>query len=132
MPVITSLTGAAMPVRLAPPNGRLVPVEVSGRVSSNLPQRPSVTFRVIDEYRRVDRVGTLKLRRTAAIPKLNYYEYTYSKRIPLPASVSSSDSSGRSYYILISAGDQENGQGKYLPVLVPLNGTRAAARRRPG
>ena len=86
---------AANPDRLWPPNGKMVPVIVSGAVSDGaLAVNPSaVTYTVIDEYGRIQPSGTV------AIGVNGSYTFTVS----LEASRDGRDKNGRQYTIIVSA-----------------------------
>ncbi len=133
------------------PSGRTVPVNVSGTVNSvidlgaassietrlalaDVPE-PVASFQVTDLYRRVEPRGRLDLDKLGGVNfeqmvdvngrqelhVFNSSTYYYTVNIPLQADRSSNTPDGRRYYILISAGDQDNGNGVTVPVLVPQN-----------
>ncbi len=126
--VVTQVTGFAVPTYLQPAKGQTVNVQVSGLVANTLKRKPQVSFQVIDEYRIINTQGPVHLTLVSAKP--GAYAYHYKVAVPLVAQVSSNDTNGRSYYILISAGDPQNGQGKYVPVLVPLHPVPTKAARK--
>lgn len=116
--VVTSVTGIANPNVLQPPGNRWVTVSVKGTVNNTLKVRPSVNYQVIDDYRIVQPAARVKL--TPYFNKPSDHRYTYEFTVKLPAQVASSNTGGRHFFILVSAGDAQNGAGKYMPVWVPL------------
>lgn len=115
--VVSSVTGIAMPNVLQPPGNRWVNVTVKGTVNNTLRVRPQVNYQVIDDYRLVQPSGTVKLTRFYSKP--SDHRYSYEFKVRLPAQVADDDSSGRHFFVLVSAGDAQNGNGKYMPVWVP-------------
>jgi hypothetical protein len=114
-------TANAVPELLFPPDGRLVPVTVTGtviqlKVPQNLPRprvNPIARFFVIDEYRRTEPGGFIHL-----VPKSkNAWKYSFT--VDLPASRSNSDTSGRHYSITVVSEDQDGANGQTIDVLVP-------------
>lgn len=119
MLVITSVAGNVHPLMLKPNQGQVVQVRVKGLVANNLEERPTADFRIIDQYRRINTTGPVPLTQVFVNEKRDTFIYSYDVTIPLQAKARSGTGPGRTYYILISAGDRENGGGKYLAVLVP-------------
>ncbi|MFO0959902.1 MAG: hypothetical protein U0800_21115 [Isosphaeraceae bacterium] len=115
--VVSSVTGIAMPNVLQPPGNRWVTVSVKGTVNNTLKVQPQVNYQVIDDYRVVQPVGNVKLTRFYSKPGDHRYSYDFT--VQLPAQVASNDTGGRHFFILVSAGDAQNGNGKYMPVWVP-------------
>jgi hypothetical protein len=126
--VVYLVTGTAVPQFLQPAKGQTVNVTISGEVANTLKQKPQVSYQVVDEYRIINSTGNVPL--TLLVSRPGVHVYSYSIKVPLTAQVSSHDTNGRSYYVLISAGDSQNGQGKYVPVLVPLHPVPVKAHRR--
>jgi hypothetical protein len=86
----------ANPNILWPPNHKLVPVTVSGRVfDTTSPPAGSIHFSVVDEYGQVDPHGTVRLGP----------HDTYSFVVMLPASRTGQDKDGRTFTIFVTASD---------------------------
>lgn len=110
----------ATPSLLSPPDNRLVRVEVTGRVEENrLNVRPQVDFQVVDEYRRVEPSGRVKLTPVSASA------YTFKFPVYLQARRSGQDKAGRQYYVIVVASDLDNAQGLVVPVLVPFRAVKS-------
>jgi probable HAF family extracellular repeat protein len=92
-----AITIMASPAELWPPNGKLIPVTVSGTIlDSGVGVDPSAaTFAVLDEYGVVHPTGPLTLQPNGA----------YSFTVSLQASRRGSDADGRHYTITVSAKD---------------------------
>jgi hypothetical protein len=117
--VITGIATTAVSQQiLTPPDGRLVPVSVSGLVSNNLPDPPIAELHVIDEYRRVNVVRRLALTPQPGSPPENT-AYDYSFTVHLEASRADQDRSGRHYYLTITVRDADNAGAQIVPVRVP-------------
>jgi hypothetical protein len=114
LPVITALTVAARPNILEPPNNRYVAVEVSGTITDTRGLPRSAAFRVIDQYRKIEPRGPLAL-----TPTSTKNQFAYDFTIHLQARRADNIVAGRHYYVIISAGDQDGGVGRTIPVLVP-------------
>lgn len=121
MPVVYSLTGTARPRLLQPTDGQTIVVRLKGQITNNLTEKPSASYQVLDQYRRNMAAGPISLTQIFVSPKKDSFIYSYDFKIPLQAQVHSGTGQGRAYYILISAGDRENGQGKYFAVLAPIS-----------
>lgn len=107
-------TATVTPDVLFPPNGRFVPVTVTGQViETNKRLTPTASFQVIDEYRRVEPSGPITLVRR---PDGNY---DYSFTIRLQARRATQYPAGRRYYIIVAASDSEGGTGPTVAVQVP-------------
>jgi hypothetical protein len=115
---VTGITAVATPNVLVPPNGRYVPVTVTGTILDSHDKAPQSFFKVTDEYRRDEPFAPLTLQRTA--------QYTFRYRVTffLQAQRSTQVPDGRHYDILIAAGDQDGGNGKTIPVLVPRDASQ--------
>ena len=94
-PVITLST---TPTSLWPPNGEMVPVTVSGRITDSGCSATSASYAVIDEYGEIQPSGPVTLSAAA-----------YSFTVLLPASRLGTDLDGRLYTITVSA---SNNAGK--------------------
>lgn len=106
----------AKPSLLSPPNNRFVNVEVTGTVFENRADlRPSVEFHVVDEYRRFEPSGKVKLSRVST----GVFEFKFT--VVLQAKRASKDTAGRQYYVIVGATDPDNSQGLVVPVFVPYN-----------
>src|SRR3954451_15250170 len=85
--LITTLTATLAPALLFPPNGRFVPVTVTGTVQefnfaggrltqlapSQIKTPPTTNIQVVDEYRRVEPHG-----RIALTPRAKDYTFTFT------------------------------------------------------
>jgi hypothetical protein len=93
-PVVNVL---ANPPSLWPPNGKMVPVTVSGTITDNLSGvNPSTAaFRVVDEYGTIQPSGPVSLGPGGS----------YSFSVSLQASRKGNDQDGRRYTITVSADD---------------------------
>lgn len=120
---LTTITGISVTADtniLTPPDGRLVPVTVTGQVINDNTAAPVVAVQVIDEYRRVNTVSSIPLTRSEEMngaPR----PYLYSVTLHLEASRSDQDRAGRQYYVIITAKDADNGVGRVVPVIVPFD-----------
>jgi hypothetical protein len=86
------------PTSLWPPNGKLVPVTITGTVTdalAGLAASPTVNFNVIDEYHRVQPSGTV-----SAAPNS-----TFTIVVSLQSRRLGQDKDGRHYTILVTATD---------------------------
>jgi hypothetical protein len=97
-----TMTIAPSTPTLWPPNGKLTPVAISGRVAGGLSgiDPSNVTFKVSDEYS--------EIKRTGAIPVAPDGAYSFS--VMLKASRLSQDLDGRQYEIVVSALDKAGNQ----------------------
>jgi hypothetical protein len=106
-PVITIST---TPTSLWPPNGKMVPLTVSGTIADNGCSIKSASFAVTDEYGKIQPKGTVTLRTSGA----------YSFSILLQASRLGIDKDGRHYTIRVVASDDAGNVGsKTTVVTVP-------------
>ncbi|MDX2038909.1 MAG: hypothetical protein SFX72_19845 [Isosphaeraceae bacterium] len=106
----------AAPQKLAP-NGKFVPVLVTGEVTtSRLNETPVVRYRVVDQYAQVQPKGRVQL--TEKAPGNFIFNFT----VKLQARQSRTFTSARLYSIVVGYEDSENGAGKTLPVIVPRIG----------
>jgi hypothetical protein len=98
------------PTSLWPPNGRMVPVTVSGTITGTGCSIKSASFAVTDEYGKIQPKGTVTLRASGA--------YFFS--ILLQASRLANDKDGRRYTITVVASDNAGNIGsKTTAVTVP-------------
>jgi hypothetical protein len=118
---LTTITGfspvTASTQVLTPPNGRFVPITLSGAISNDRLPAPTARVHVIDEYRRVNTVRGVPLQLVGMFSNGNLY--TYSFTIRLEASRADQDLAGRQYYVIITARDRNNGGARIVPVIVP-------------
>lgn len=121
MPAVYAISGTAQPRILRPNRAQAVEVRLRGFVSNNIEDMPTADFQVVDQYRQFEPTGPVALKRIFASPKKDNFVYSYDVKVKLPTKVNASTAPGRSFYILISAGDEQSGQGKYFAVLVPTN-----------
>ena len=94
---------SASPSSIWPPNGKMVPVKVSGTITDNLSGvNPSTAaFAVVDEYGSVHPSGTVTLGPGGS----------YSLTVSLQASRNGNDKDGRQYMIRVSAKDFAGNRG---------------------
>jgi hypothetical protein len=94
---------SASPSSIWPPNGKMVPVQVSGTITDNLSGvNPSTAaFAVVDEYGSVHPSGTVTLGPGGS----------YSFTVSLQASRNGNDRDGRQYMISVSAEDFAGNRG---------------------
>lgn len=114
LPVITAFTAAATPNVLAPPDNRYVAVEVAGTITDTRGLPRSANFFVVDEYRKLEPRGPLVLAPTATKD-----QFAFDVTINLQARRADHITAGRRYYVILTAGDQDGGVGRVVPVLVP-------------
>jgi hypothetical protein len=110
-PVITI---TATPKTLWPPNGKMVPVTISGTIkdAESGVNASTAAYAVIDEYGLIQPSGQ--------ITTLDATTGSYTFRIQLQASRNGNDKDGRQYTIIVSAQDNEGNQGsKSTIVTVP-------------
>jgi hypothetical protein len=108
------ITVSATPKTLWPPNGRMVPVTISGTITDagSGVNASTVTYTVIDEYGLIQPSGS--------ITNWNATTGNYTFTIQLQASRNGNDRDGRQYTIIVSAQDIEGNQGsKNTSVIVP-------------
>jgi len=100
LPVITV---SASPATLAPPNGRLVTVAVSGAITdgANGSGVQASTYQVTDEYGQIQPSGNLTLGADGS----------YAFTVVLAASRDGNDQDGRHYTIAVSANDKAGNLG---------------------
>jgi hypothetical protein len=119
-------TATAVPKTLWPPNGRYVPVVLSGTfreftVINNktifelLPGPKQARFMVVDEYHLDEPSGPVHL------TNLGHGNFSYSFTIHLQASRANQFPAGRRYYITVGAADNNGWSGQTIPVQVPLS-----------
>ena len=108
------ITATATPATLRPPNGKLIPVIVSGTIlDSGVGVDPSTaTFEVLDEYGLIAPSG----------PITREHDGSYTFTVALQASRRGSDPEGRHYTIMVSATDTAGNPGSAsATVTVPRN-----------
>jgi probable HAF family extracellular repeat protein len=107
-----AITIAATPETLWPPNGKLVPVTITGMITDKDSDLDAITatYEVEDEYRSVQPKGSVPIKKDG----------TYSFTISLQASRNSNDLDGREYTITVRAFDDEGNEGSAATsVIVP-------------
>ncbi len=107
-----AITVSANPSTLWPPNGKMVPVTVSGTITDNEPGGTGINlstpaYKVIDEYGQVQPTGSLSLDSSG----------NYSITILLEASRNGNDEGGRQYKITVSAVDNAGNPGSSSTVV---------------
>jgi hypothetical protein len=101
------VTVSATPTLLWPPNGKLVPVTISGTINDSRCSITNVTYAVTDEYGLIQPSGPVTLGRGGA----------YSFTIFLRALRAGSDMDGRSYTITIEAKDSAGDAASKMSVV---------------
>jgi hypothetical protein len=97
------------PSLLWPPNKKLVPVDISGRMTDDLSgiDAPTAAFHVVDEYGLVQPAG----------PIVVEPDGSYSVRVLLEASRRSRDRDGRRYEVFVSVADKAGNIGSASEVI---------------
>lgn len=112
-PVCTAppvVTISATPMSLWPPNGKMVPVTVSGTITDTGCTVTNAAYAVKDEYGEVQPSGPVSLGPRGA----------YSFAVLLQASRLGTDIGGRLYSITVTASDNAGNAGSHAtPVIVP-------------
>ncbi|HXZ81562.1 MAG TPA: alpha-amylase family glycosyl hydrolase [Terriglobales bacterium] len=103
------VTISASPASLWPPNGKMLPVTVSGAITDNLSgvDASTAAFKVVDEY------GTVQPNGPVSLGPGGSYSFTVS----LQASRNGSDRDGRHYTITVSANDLAGNPGSAATVV---------------
>ena len=110
------ITVSANPTTLWPPNGKMVPVTISGTITDleSGVNASTATFEVKDEYGLIQPSGQ--------ITTLDATTGSYTFRIQLQASRNGNDRDGRHYTIIVSAQDMEGNIGSMDTIVtVPQN-----------
>ncbi len=104
-----AVTASANPSSLWPPNGRMIPVTISGTITDNLSgvNPSSAAFAVVDEYGLIQPSGPVTLGAGGS----------YSFTVSLQASRDGSDRDGRHYTITVSANDLAGNRGSASTVV---------------
>jgi hypothetical protein len=115
-PVIT--IGSVTPAPLWPPNGKLVPVTITGSImdADSTVNEITATYEVTDEYGLVEPSGSVP------VDKVDEEEgsYTFTIQLPLRASRNGTDTNGRQYIITVRAFDNTDNEGSAATsVIVP-------------
>jgi len=113
------ITVSSNPATLSPPNGRLVPVTVSGAITDEAGGSgvSSAAYQVTDEYGQVQPSGRVT-------PEA---DGSYAVTVALQASRRGNDPDGRHYTITVSATDAAGNQGRAsATVTVPRNQGQSA------
>jgi hypothetical protein len=107
-PPVISLS--ASPDRLWPPNGKWVPVIVSGVIADATPgvDASTATYSVVDEYSQVQPGGSIRL------DAAGHFSFT----ILLRASRRGTDASGRTYIVRVAASDTAGNRGTASTVVI--------------
>ncbi len=119
-----SVAATAVPSVIWPPNGRYVPVVVSGtfkefalvnskQVFENLSGPKVANFQVVDEYHRDEPAGPIQM-----IDE-GHGQYGFSFTINLQAERANEYVAGRRYYVIVAANDVNGWAGETVPVQVP-------------
>jgi hypothetical protein len=97
------ITVSATPETLWPPNGKMVPVTISGKITDagSGVDAHTAAYAVADEYGQVQPKGSVTLRP----------DRSYSFTIQLQASRNGNDKNGRQYIITVSAQDNAGNTG---------------------
>ena len=109
----TVLSIAASPNALWPPNGRLVPVTVSGVIHDDDGNGIGANYRVRDEY------GAVQPRGPVALSENPNGTFSYSFSVLLQARRSGQDRDGRQYQIVVTAFDDHSSDRAVTVVTVP-------------
>lgn len=107
-----AITAAPNPATLWPPNGKMVPVTISGAITDGTSgvNQGSATFAVVDEYGSVQPSGSVRVQTNGI----------YSFTLSLQASRLGNDSDGRLYTVVVKAQDNAGNQGtSSTTVVVP-------------
>lgn len=107
-----SITASASPTTLWPPDGKMVPVTITGMITDGVAgvNGSTATYAVVDEY------GTVQPSGPVALGSNGSYVFT----IPLQASRTENDQDGRRYTITVSAQDRAGNKGlAFAVVTVP-------------
>ena len=116
------ITITATPATLWPPNGKLVPVTITGMITDedSDPDAITATYEVEDKYRSVQPKGSVPIKRDG----------TYSFTISLQASRNGNDLDGREYTITVRAFDDEGNEGSAATsVITPHDQGQSIATR---
>ena len=108
------VTVSASPATLWPPNGKMVPVTVSGKITDAVSgvTMSTATYAVTDEYKQVQPQGSVTLKSDGS----------FSFTIHLRASRDGNDKDGRHYTITVSAHDHADNKGSMSTgVIVPYD-----------
>lgn len=95
-----ALTASASPATLWPPDGKMVPITISGTITDPTSGVSTATYAVKDEYGSVQPSGSVSLGANG----------NYSFTIPLQASRNENDNDGRQYTITVSVRDKAGNQ----------------------
>jgi hypothetical protein len=103
------VTVSASPSTLWPPNGKMVPVTVSGTITDSLSgvNRSTAAFAVVDEY------GTVQPNGPVTVGTGGSYSFT----VLLQASRNGNDKDGRLYTITVSASDYAGNLGSVATIV---------------
>jgi hypothetical protein len=119
-----NVAASAVPNTLWPPNGRFVPVTITGTlrefslqgnkpIFQKLGGPKKANFQVVDEYRRDEPAGPLNL------VDVGGGKFTFSVTIHLEAERAAEFPAGRRYYILVAGQDIDGWGSKTVTVQVP-------------
>jgi hypothetical protein len=107
-------TAAATPSEIWPPNGKLVPVTIAGRLSDATAGIGSASYRVDDEYGLVQLSGAVTVRADAS------YVFT----VMLPADRRGGDNDGRTFTVRVTAADRAGNQASAATVVLVAHDQR--------
>jgi hypothetical protein len=107
------ITVSASPSVLWPPNGKMIPVTLSGTTTvASCATKPTIlSYTVVDEYGLVQPAGSI-------VPEA---DGTFSIRVPLQASRRGDDRNGRKYTITVTAANSGGSAAATSVVTVPHN-----------
>jgi len=120
------LSIAANPTSLWPPNGRLVPVTVSGVIADDDGFDIGATYQVRDEYGAVQPSGPV------ALSENPDGTFSYAFTVLLQASRRGQDRNGRQYQIVVDAFDNHSSDRAATVVTVPHDQGRRSGVGLPG
>lgn len=117
------LTTVAVHPGVLPPNGKYLPVAVSGFVVSTHTTAPKGFFFVTDAYRTDEPHGKVTLStnpvKSIKIGATTWYYYSYSFNIKLQAKRGPNSTDGRHYDLFVGGVDAEGADGRTVAILVP-------------
>lgn len=119
LPATTVSKLIATPSILTPPNNRFVKVDVTGFVvESNKKVTPTAQYHLVDEYRRYEGQGRVKLTR------IGPGGYSFAFSVIVQARRAQEDIAGRQYFVIVGSQDSQNAGGLVVGVLVPHDKVR--------
>jgi len=103
-----ALTASASPATLWPPDGKMVPITISGTITDPTSGVSTATYAVKDEYGRIQPSGPVTVNADGR----------YAFTTHLQASRRGNDSDGRHYTITVSAQDPAGNKGSASTVVI--------------